>query len=351
MTGATRYRSRLDTISAVNTSLPRWVAATFVGLFFTAAAAIGAWSVELPYFAFSPGPVGDAIDVVQTDDSIRIYQPAGELLFLTVSLQEINLYEAVTAAIDPSIDLVRRQAVRRDDESDEEFKERTLDAMDQSIDTAVAVALDRTGIDVTIESDGVLVVDLVEGSGSDGVLEVDDVIVAVNGEPVQLSADIGVVIGDLEPGTVIDIDIMRDGEPMTVEVELTASEDGTRTLIGILAQTANPRYPISIDAANVGGPSAGMMYTLAIMDLLVEGDLAKGHIVAGTGTISADGTVGRIGGIRQKVVAAEAAGAELMLVPAGDYEQALTAPRDHMELVSVATIDEAIAALDRLTPA
>lgn len=351
MTGVARYRSRLDTISPVNTSLPRWVAATFVGLFFTAAAAIGAWSVELPYFAFSPGPVGDAIDVVQTDDSIQIYQPAGELLFLTVSLQEINLYEAVTAAIDPSIDLVRRQAVRRDDESDEEFKERTLDAMDQSIDTAVAVALDRTGIDVTIESDGVLVVDLVEGSGSDGVLEVDDVIVAVNGEPVQLSADIGVLIGDLEPGTIIDIDIVREGEPMAVEVELTASEDGTRTLIGILAQTANPRYPISIDAANVGGPSAGMMYTLAIMDLLVEGDLAKGHIVAGTGTISADGTVGRIGGIRQKVVAAEAAGAELMLVPAGDFEAALTAPRDDMELVSVATIDEAIAALGRLTSA
>ena len=136
MAGGTRYRLCSDTISPVNASLPRWVTATFVGLFFTAAAAIGAWSVELPYFAFSPGPVGDAIDVVQTDDSIQIYRPTGELFFLTVSLQEINVYEAITAAIDPSIDLVRRQAVRRDDESDEEFKERTLDAMDQSIDTA-----------------------------------------------------------------------------------------------------------------------------------------------------------------------------------------------------------------------
>ena len=351
MAGGTRYRLCSDTISPVNASLPRWVTATFVGLFFTAAAAIGAWSVELPYFAFSPGPVGDAIDVVQTDDSIQIYRPTGELFFLTVSLQEINVYEAITAAIDPSIDLVRRQAVRRDDESDEEFKERTLDAMDQSIDTAVAVALDRTGLEVTIESDGVLVVDLVEGSGSDGVLEVDDVIVAVNGESVQLSADIGVLIAEMDPGTVVDIDILRGDEPMTVKVELTASEDGSRTLIGILAQTANPRYPISIDAANVGGPSAGMMYTLAIMDLLVDGDLSKGHVIAGTGTISADGTVGAIGGVRQKVVAAEAAGATLMLVPAGNYEEALTAPRDEIELVSVSTIDDALAALDRLAPA
>lgn len=330
--------------------LPRWVSATFVGLVFTAAAAVGAWSVELPYFAFSPGPVGDAIDVVNSDDTIEVFPPNGELLFLTVSLQEINLYEAITAGMDPSIDLVRRQAVRRDDESDEQFKERTLNSMDQSIDTAVAVALDRSGVDVVIESDGVLVVDLVEGSGSDGVLEPDDVITTVDGNPVQLSGDIGVVIGELQPGDVVEIGIVRDTSPMTVEVELSASEDGSRTLIGILAQVANPRYPISIDSANIGGPSAGMMYTLAIMDLLVDGDLSKGHVVAGTGTISADGSVGSIGGVRQKVVAAEAAGAELMLVPAGNYDEALTAPRRSMELVSVATIDEALDALDALSP-
>lgn len=333
--------------------LPRWVAGTFVGLFLTAAAAVGAWSVHLPYVAFSPGPVGDAIDVVVATDDVQVFKPDGELFFLTVSVTAsgVNLYEAIEAGVDPTVDLVRRQAIRRDDETDEEYKQRNLDAMDQSIDTAVAVALDRSGVPVEIESDGVLVVDLVEGSGAEGVLRPDDVIVAVNGEPVQLGGDIGVVIGDLSPGDTVEIDIERDGEPMTVDVELTASEDGSRTLVGILAQTANPRYPISIETSNVGGPSAGMMYTLAIMDLLVDGDLAKGHIVAGTGTIRADGTVGNIGGVRQKVVAAEASGAELMLVPAGNYEEALTAQRESMELIPVATIDEALAALDRLDPA
>jgi PDZ domain-containing protein len=333
--------------------LPRWVAGTFVGLFLTAAAAIGAWSVQLPYVAFSPGPVGDAIDVVVATGDVEIYPPDGELFFLTVSVTAsgVNVYEAIEAGLDPTVDLVRRQAIRRDDETDEEYKQRNLDAMDQSIDTAVAVALDRSGVPVEIESDGVLVVDLVEGSGAAGVLQPDDVIVAVNGAPVQLSGDIGVVIGDLSPGDTVDIDIERDGDPMTVEIELTASEDGSRTLIGILAQTANPRYPISIETSNVGGPSAGMMYTLAIMDLLVDGDLAKGNLVAGTGTIRADGTVGNIGGVRQKVVAAEAAGAEVMLVPAGNYEEALTAPRESIELISVATIDEALAALEALDPA
>lgn len=350
---ARRYPGRRDTILRMQSPLPRWVAGTFVGLFLTAATAIGAWSVELPYVAFSPGPVGDAIDVVVATDDVEVYPPDDELFFLTVSVTGggVNVYEAITAGFDPTVDLVRRQAVRRDDETDEEYKQRNLDAMDQSIDTAVAVALDRSGVPVKIESDGVLVVDLVEGSGAAGVLQPDDVIVAVDGEPVQLGGDIGVVIGDKSPGDTVSIDIVRDGDPMTVEVELTASEDGSRTLIGILAQTANPRYPISIETSNVGGPSAGMMYTLAIMDLLVDGDLARGHVIAGTGTIRADGTVGNIGGVRQKVVAAEAAGADVMLVPAGNYEEALTAPRESMELISVATIDEALAALEGLDSA
>lgn len=335
----------------MNSVLPRWVIAAFVGLFLAAGAAVGAWSVELPFYAFSPGPVGDAIDVVVSDETVAIYEPDGELFFLTVSLQEVNLYEAVAAAVDPAVDLVRREAIRPPDESDEEFKERNLDSMDRSIDTAVAVALDRAGVEMTVESDGVEVVDIVEGSGSEGVLEPGDIITAVDGEPVQLAGDIGVVIGELEPGAVVELDVVRDGEPMTVDVELTASEDGTRPLIGIIAQTANPRYPIAIESANIGGPSAGMMYTLAIMDLLIDGDLTKGHVVAGTGTISSDGRVGPIGGIRQKVVAAEAAGADLMLVPQDNYEAALTAERESMELIPVATIDDALAALEALPPA
>lgn len=321
-----------------------------MGLLLSAGGAVAAWSVEVPYFAFSPGPVGDAIDAVVADEAVEIYPPDGELFFLTVSLQEVNLYEALSAAIDPTVDLVRRQAVRREDESDEEFKQRNLNSMDQSIDRALAVALDRSGVDLVVESDGVQVVDVLEGSGSDGVLETDDVIVSVNGVDVQLSSDIGVEIGTLEAGTTVELEVVRGDEAMILEVVLSLSSDGTRPLIGISAVTANPRLPITIETANIGGPSAGMMYTLAIMDLLVPGDLSKGNIVAGTGTMSADGVVGNIGGIRQKVVAAEAAGAVVMLVPEGNYEEALTAPRDQMELIPVATIDEALAALDALEP-
>ncbi|MFP3915208.1 MAG: S16 family serine protease, partial [Actinomycetota bacterium] len=103
-----------------------------------------------------------------------------------------------------------------------------------------------------------------------------------------------------------------------------------------------------VESGVVGGPSAGLMYTLAIIESLTPGSLSHGRVVAGTGTIDADGNVGSIGAVRQKVVAAEAAGAEFMLVPEGNYEAALTAPARDLELVPVATVEEALDFLSEL---
>jgi PDZ domain-containing protein len=148
------------------------------------------------------------------------------------------------------------------------------------------------------------------------------------------------------------VTVQRQGETLDLEIELTgADDDPNRALVGILAQTLNPQYPVDINSANVGGPSAGMMYALGIIDVLTPGDITNGHVVAGTGTIAPDGSVGGIGGIRQKVVAAEAAGAEIVLVPASNYEDALTAPSDDIEIVKIATIDEALSYLESLPAA
>jgi PDZ domain-containing protein len=103
-----------------------------------------------------------------------------------------------------------------------------------------------------------------------------------------------------------------------------------------------------IESGDVGGPSAGMMHTIAIIDTLTEGELSHGRVIAGTGTIRLDGTVGNIGGVRQKVVAAEAAGAEVIMVPAGNYQAALTAERNSIEIIPIATLDEAISYLESL---
>jgi len=120
-------------------------------------------------------------------------------------------------------------------------------------------------------------------------------------------------------------------------------------MIGIvLGELTEAPFPIEIQAGDVGGPSAGMMHAIAIIDTLTEGELTQGRIIAGTGTIAPDGSVGSIGGIRQKVVAAEAAGADIILVPLGNYESALTAERRDIEIVPVATLGEALAYLEGL---
>lgn len=331
---------------------PRWPLVVAISAVVAAGLLIAAWNIALPYYAFSPGPVGDAIEAVTISEQ-ETFVPDEELLMLTVASQTVNPIEAMLAAFDPSVDLVRRAAVRQPDESDEDFVTRNQVSMDFSKETAIALALRTLGFEVTTRSDGVAIVEVLAGTPAFAVLEVNDIITAVEGNPVELPGAIGPILADNVPGEVVTIELQRDGVARSVEVELAAREDDpSAPIIGISAEALNPTFefpfPIDIDAGLIGGPSAGMMYTLAVIEILTTGELASGRVVAGTGTIDEDGNVGPIGGIRQKVVAAEAAGAEVMLVPAANYDEALTAPRDGMELIPVATLDEALAALEAL---
>ncbi|MDP3984897.1 MAG: S16 family serine protease [Acidimicrobiia bacterium] len=324
----------------------RWPLAAALAAVFLAAGAIGAWSINLPYYAFSGGPVGDAIAAVKVEE-VEVFASSGELMLLTVSGQEVNPFEAVVAGFDPDVDLVSREAVRPPDETDEEFVLRNRSLMDTSTQTAIILALRRSGFDITPISDGIRVAELVAGTPAASTLRVDDVIIAVNGRSVALVEELAPIVTEQEAGETLALVVRRDGEEVAVEVELVPrSDDPARAMIGISAETLNPRFefpfPIDIKAGQIGGPSAGMMYTLAVMDLLSSDDLTRGHVIAGTGTIDLEGNVGAIGGVRQKVVAAEAAGAEYMLVPAANLEEARTARRSIMELVDVATLDEAL---------
>lgn len=316
-----------------------------LGVFSTAA-----WNVELPYLAFSAGPVSDAADSVVADE-VAIYPPEGELLMLTVVSQDVNVFEALIAGVDPTIDLVRKQAVRREGESDEEYRNRVLQQMDDSNYRSVAVALRHLGYELVPTE--VVVNDFVEDVPAASVLELGDSIEEIDGTPISSVSDIRSVLEGLEVGDTLEMTISRDGEEATVTVELAERDDEPGApMIGVmLGELTEPPFPVAIEAGDVGGPSAGMMHTLAIIDTLTEGELTGGNVIAGTGTISLDGSVGSIGGIRQKVVAAEAAGADYILVPEGNYESALTAERKSIEIVPVATIDDAIDFLESLEPA
>ncbi len=309
-----------------------------------------AWNIELPYLAFSAGPVSDAADSVVAED-VDIYPPDGELLMLTVVSQDVNVFEALIAGIDPTIDLVPKAAFRRAGESDEDYRNRVLQQMDDSNFRSISVALDYLGLEMIPTE--VVINEFVEGVPAESVLELGDTIIAVNGVTIAKVDDIRQVTEDMSVGDVLTMTVIREEVEVDVNVELTEREDepGVAMIGVILGELTGPPFPLSIQAGDVGGPSAGMMHTLAIIDTLTEGELTKGHVIAGTGTIKVDGTVCNIGGIRQKVVGAEAAGAEYILVPQGNYDSALTAERTVIEIVPIATIDDAIEFFERLEAA
>jgi PDZ domain-containing protein len=199
----------------------------------------------------------------------------------------------------------------------------------------------------------VLITDVMPDKPAAEVLQIGDSIDSLNGVEIVRSTDLTDVLDGLQPGDLVEIGVTREGSAETVEVELAERDDPPGgAMIGItVGELSEPPFPVSIEAGDVGGPSAGMMHALAIIDTLTPGEMTKGHIVAGTGSIGYDATVGAIGGIRQKVVGAEAAGAEFILVPKDNYETALTAPRDSIEIVPVATLQDAIDFFDQLPEA
>ena len=331
---------------------PRWPWAVIAIFMLMIGLTVAAWNVSLPYFAMSPGPLYDVTDFVILSEGDP-QQSEGDLYMLTVVLQEVNIFEYALGAIDPAIDLVERERIRPDDVSREEQREINLNSMNESKTTAILVALDKLGYEVTLTGEGLKVASLLEGVPAAEVLQQDDVIVAVEGVEVMIAPDGVAEITSHEIGETITLTIERDDEVLDVEVLLIEHTDfADRPMVGFLAETHNPSFEfpfdIDIDSQNIGGPSAGLMYTLAVIDVLSVDDLTRGWRIAGTGTIRSDGTVGAIGGIKQKVVAAQEAGAQYVFVPLSNFEAAATVVDDDVALIAVETVDEALEFLDEL---
>jgi PDZ domain-containing protein len=317
-----------------------------------AVVSVALWNVELPYLAWSAGPTPEVVDLV-TVEGADVYPVEGDLYMLTVSQQGLNLYEWLAAVSDPQVDVLERTAVRPIDVTEEEYQRQSRQRMDESKEAAVSVALDRLGYEVSVEGDGVEVVSVLAGTPAEGALQTGDVITAINGVPVFVGPDASAEIGTYSVGDTITLTVARGEE--IVEVPVVLVEHSQREgfpMVGFTPATLNPRYQfpfdVEIDSSNIGGPSAGMMYTLAVMNVLTPEDLTHGFRIAGTGTIATTGAVGPIGGVRQKVVGATKSGAEFILVPEANYDEALTADIESAEIIAVGTIDEALAFLESL---
>lgn len=352
--------------------LPVWpfIVAGFmllVGSFVFAAVAI---PISVPYYALSPGPVSDVSDYIDVEEPSTTTQ--GEMFFLTVSLKEVNVIEWVAAKLDARVDLAPVENIRPAGVSQEDLRIQNLNAMDRSKENAIFVALTHLGYEVTYDGSGALISSTIEGSAAEGILMAGDVVVAVEGEAVEFGNDAVDLISGRSPGDSITLTVERASadDPDTVETLDIAlvlgpyrfiDEDGNevaddeRGMVGVLLGDAEVDvvFPIDvvIDSQNIGGPSAGMMFTLEIIDNLTEEDLTRGRRIAGTGEIFADGEVGAIGGMKQKTYAAIDAGAEILLVPADNYEEALEAAGDDITVVKVTNIQDALTFLESLAAA
>jgi PDZ domain-containing protein len=316
------------------------------------------WPITVPYYTLSPGPVYDTSDFITVEDGY--VSEVGELLFLTVSLKEANIYEFAAGSLDERVTVSARENVRPTGVSPEDLRRESLDAMQQSKQNATFVALTTLGYEVTFIGTGAIVIETVPESAADSVLLPGDIIIEMDGQTVAFRSDIIDQLGAYDVGDDVTFVIERPVDDTTDEsAEQTVglvlgshTDDTSQPMIGILLGNKEPivEFPVEvvIDSQNIGGPSAGLMFTLQIMDQLTEDEITSGHRIAGTGTIRRDGTVGSIGGIRQKVYAAIGSGATAVLAPAGNYDAALEAAGDEIIVVRVENVDDALAYLETL---
>jgi PDZ domain-containing protein len=283
------------------------------------------------------------------------YPPEQSIAYTTVNVGGTTLLEAFLGWLDDDVDVVPEERVRGD-RSAEENRRYNAQLMDTSKLVAITVALRYLGHDVPIRTSGTVVRQIVEDSPAAGALALDDVIVAVDGEPVDQPDEVGTLLQPGGPGAEHVLTVERPaGSTTRIDVPITtiaAPDDPGRAVIGIAPEDriADFDFPVdvTIDSGNVGGPSAGLAFTLAVLDVLTPGELTGGHRVAVTGTMSLDGTVGPVGGAAQKAITVRDAGYEVFLVPSDELDEVRATVGGDLEVIAVDTLAEALEALDSL---
>jgi PDZ domain-containing protein len=327
--------------------MSRRILAGVIAVPFLVALWLAALLLPVPYVTYSPGLTVDVLaedggkEIVQVSGH-KTYRDDGELRMTTVYVTQpkarVNLFEAMSAWLNRDEAVYPYDAVYGNDETPEQSETESAIQMVSSQDAAIAVALDELGYDV---KPIVEVLNVQKGLPADGKLKLRDVLLKVNDRKITGAQQVVDLVTKTKPGESVTFLVSRNGKPVTVVVKPREVDGNLR--VGV---TTGPGYvfpfQVSVDIPdNIGGPSAGLMFSLAIYDTLTPGSLTGGQIVAGTGTIDAAGAVGPIGGIQQKIVAARQSGAKLFLVPADNCADAEGAPNEGMRLVKVTTMHDA----------
>jgi PDZ domain-containing protein len=309
--------------------------------------------IQTEYYFMSPGPPYQwDIDYGEIDN----YEFDGSLYQLTVRRDEANVLIYIWSLVNDSYDLYPREVILPDGVTPKELSEISIQNMRTSENVAIAVALENVGYEISSKGDGVAVVGILDDSPVKDKLKKGDLLNSINNKNISSATEFISTLRTYSIGETVSIGLLReiDGNKKTLTIETTLIEhveyEG-EPMVGFLATTVNERFdfPFEIDikTGNVGGPSAGLMMALNVYNNLIPEDLTNSMIVAGTGTIEIDGSVGPVGGIKQKVIAAKKAGAELILVPVANFEEAKIFETEETAIVAVDSFSEALSVISQ----
>ncbi|HET7172980.1 MAG TPA: PDZ domain-containing protein [Nocardioidaceae bacterium] len=318
-----------------------------------------AFLVPLPYVVLAPGLTANALGDFAGKPVVTVaghptYRTTGHLNLTTVSVTRddynVRLGQLLAAWWSPNDLLLPREVIYPPNETSSQVVRQNRSEMLGAQSAAVVAGLGEAGIHaITVRVDKVS-----KGFPAYGVFRKGDRILAVDGKAVHSATQVADVVEPLAPGTAITVTVVRSGRRMHLSLHTTKSTlHAGQSMIGItMSESFKPPFKVRFNpaiVAEIGGPSAGLMFALAVYDKITPGALTGGRFVAGTGTITADGQVGPIGGVQQKIAGAYAKGARYFLVPAGDCAEAAKAPdAGKVRLITVHDIGDAVRALRQL---
>jgi Lon-like protease len=287
-----------------------------------------------------------------TDPLVRIpgeeSQNEEDIYMVDVRIGRASLFERLFPWTQEGADLLPERSVNPAGVSDRQRRQSSLNDMSRSQLIAITVALRELGREVEVNESGAEIVLVQPDSPADGVLEVGDVIVEAEGQEVESIQGLQRALSDVEPGQEVDLTVQRGDERVQVTSGTRAApDDPDRAVMGVQVQDElDFEFPvdIEIDAGNIGGPSAGLAFALDIIDELGDDDIDRGRKIVATGELTLDGEVLPIGGVKQKAIGAREAGADIFLVPDGNFEDAKKAT-DDLEIIPVSNIQEALSVL------
>ncbi len=311
-----------------------------------------------PYIIYQPGSAEEVkpmITVKEGDSTER-----GTFMMTTVSASYANIALLALSSFNPNAEVDKKQS-RLGDKSKEEYAAEQLFYMSDSQSSAVEAAYEEAHIPYQILTEYLFVFSTPKDASNSQYFQPGDKVLELNSEPILDTVYLASLLKSKKVGDIVSVKLERAGHVLVEKVPLVSIKDSepntTRSGLGIMIGTMqkvtskDPKKQVEFVSTKVGGPSAGLMFTMEIYNQLTPGDLTKGYRVAGTGTISADGTVGPIGGVKHKIVAADREKAQLFFVPKENYDEAKAKAEEigtQIKLIPVSTLQDALKYMEQI---